>query len=41
MESHVDTVGIILIFLIFSVCQLCEFRLCCNGRDKNETRFPR
>ena len=40
VESHVDTVGIILMFLIFSVCQLCEFCLWCNGRDKNETRFP-
>ena len=27
VESHVDTGCIILIFFIFSVCQLCNFRL--------------
>ena len=39
VESHVVYVDIILIFLIFSVCQLCKFRLWRNDKDKNETRF--
>ena len=41
MESHVVYVDIILIFLTYVVCYMCNFRLWCNVRDKNETRFPR